>query len=106
MLAGAIVVLVRVQHALAHDPEHPEWNRWLMSQVNQNNGMCCDGSDTYVLGDNEWRTVRGHYEVLHDGAWQQVPDWALTKSHNNITGSALLWMWQGRVQCFKPGTFY
>jgi hypothetical protein len=108
-LAGAIVVFgvaVLSDKAWAHDSRHPEWNSWLMSQQNQSNAACCDGNDTFVLGDNEWRTNNGHYEVFHDGAWQAVPEWALTKSHENITGSALLWIWQGHVQCFKPGTFY
>jgi hypothetical protein len=109
VLAGTIVVFglsVLSQQAWAHDPRHPEWNSWLMSQQNQSNAACCDGNDTFVLGDNEWRTNDGHYEVFHDGAWRAVPEWALTKSHENITGSALLWIWRGHVQCFKPGTFY
>jgi hypothetical protein len=106
MLGGAMVILAFIQVAFAHDPNHPEWNSWLMSQHNQNNGMCCDGNDTFVLGDNEWRTANGHYEVLYDGAWHEVPNWALTQSQDNITGSALVWIWQGHVQCFKPGTFY
>lgn len=106
IVVGIIVVLVSIQKASAHDPKHPEWNSWLMSQHNQNDGVCCDGNDTFVLSDNEWRTVHGHYEVLYDGAWHEVPGWALTKTHDNITGGALLWVWQGQVQCFKPGTFY
>jgi hypothetical protein len=106
MLVGGMIVLVSTQKAFAHDPGHPEWNSWLMSQQNQNNGVCCDGNDTLVLGDNEWRTANDHYEVLYNGAWQEVPAWALTRSHDNITGSALLWVWHGHVRCFKPGTFY
>jgi hypothetical protein len=95
-----------MQKAFAHDPKHPEWNGWLMSQHNQNDGVCCDGNDTFVLTDKEWRIANGHYDVLYDGAWHKVPNWALTKTQDNITGSALLWVWDGHVQCFKPGTFY
>jgi hypothetical protein len=94
------------RQVLAHDSSHPEWNSWLMSQQNQNNAICCDGNDAFTLGDNEWRTNNDHYEVFHDGAWQAVPEWALTKGNENITGSALLWIWHGHVRCFKPGTFY
>jgi hypothetical protein len=103
MLVGALLIS---WSAFAHDPSHPEWNSWLMTQHNQNNGMCCDGEDTHVLADNEWRTVSDHYEVLNNGKWIEVPDWALTKTRDNPTGNALLWVWNGRVQCFKPGTFY
>jgi hypothetical protein len=109
LLAGAVVILgltAVAQPASAHDPRHPEWNGWLMSQHNQNDVACCDGNDTFVLADNEWRTNGDHYEIFHGGSWQVVPEWALTKSRDNITGNALLWMWQGHVQCFKPGTFY
>ncbi len=91
----------------AHVPAHPEWADWLMMQQNQNNGMCCDGEDTLMLDDDEWRTANlGGYEVRVDGHWQAVPDWALTRTRDNITGHALLWLWRGRVQCFKPGTLY
>jgi hypothetical protein len=100
MLVGAIVALLSIQKAFAHDPKHPEWTSWLMSQHNQNDAICCDGND------NEWRTNNGHYEVFYDGGWHEVPEWALTRSRDNITGNALLWVWQGHVQCFKPGTFY
>jgi hypothetical protein len=44
--------------------------------------------------------------VLHNGARMEVPASALTKSKENPTNGALLWVWNGKVQCFKPGTFY
>jgi hypothetical protein len=103
MLVGALLIS---WSAFAHDATHPEWNAWLMKQHNQKDGMCCDGEDTLALADNEWRTVGGHYEVLRNGSWTEVPDWALTQTRDNPTGGALLWVWKGHVQCFKPGTFY
>jgi hypothetical protein len=92
--------------ANAHDPLHPEWTDWLMSQKNQNNGECCNGQDTLVLSDSEWKVVGDHYEVFHNGTWMSVPRWALTQGTDNITGHALLWVFNMRVMCFKPGTFY
>jgi hypothetical protein len=79
---------------------------WLMAQRNQNDGMCCDGEDAVMLSDTDWRMKDGHYEVRFSGAWVTVPDWAQTVTPDNPTGSALVWIWQGRVQCFKPGFAY
>ena len=77
-----------------------------MSQTNQNNGMCCDGEDVIELSDNEWRIQGDHYEVLIRGKWTPIEPWMLTQSPENRLSNALLWIWKGRVQCFKPGTFY
>jgi hypothetical protein len=63
-LIAAMLCLMLMQWAFAHDPAHPEWNGWLTSQHNQNGAMCCDGNDTLVLGDHEWRIDKGDYEVL------------------------------------------
>ena len=106
LLAYGIAGLA-IRSATAHLPEHSDW---AATQFNQNNGQCCDGNDTIGLGDNEWRVVGhgtgSHYEVLHNGNWLIVPPHAMTKSKENPTGGALLWLWQTKVQCFKPGTFY
>jgi hypothetical protein len=92
--------------AYAHDAAHPEWNPWLMQQRNQRDWVCCNDEDVLVLADNEWRTVGDHYEVLRDGRWEPVPAWAMTTTGDNITGGALLWVLDGQIRCFKPGTFY
>ncbi len=101
----ALLLLIALP-ASAHDAQHPEWTPWLMEQRNQSGAACCDGEDVVRLSDSEWRTTGDHYEVWHNGGWMAVPDSAMTKSHDNIADGALLWMWQGKVQCFKPGTFY
>jgi hypothetical protein len=106
VLSLAWAVLGAISRAHAHDAKNPQWNNWLMAQKNQEDGICCNETDTFVLGDNEWRVVNAHYEVLHNGAWMEVPASALTKSKENPTNGALLWVWNGKVQCFKPGTFY
>jgi hypothetical protein len=90
----------------AHSVGHPELDDWLMAQTNQNNGMCCDGEDVIELGDNEWRVLGDHYEVVLQGKWTPIEPWMLTRSPENRMSSALLWVWKGHPQCFKPGTFY
>jgi len=92
--------------AHAHSVDHPELDDWLMAQTNQNNGMCCDGEDVIALSDTEWRTQGDHYEVVLHGRWTSIEPWMLTRSPENHMDSALLWVWNGHVQCFKPGTFY
>lgn len=40
--------------------------------------------------------------MLHERAWRDVPNRALTKTDDNIAGSALLWVGRGQIQCFRP----
>ena len=102
MCVGALLIS---WSALAHDAAHPELQSWLLSQHNQNVGMCCDGEDTLALADTAWRTLAGHYHVLRNGGWTEVPDWALSQTRDSPTGGALLRVGPRRAQCFKPGTF-
>jgi hypothetical protein len=102
----ALLFLAGVSVAHAHIPDQPDWTDWLMQQRNQKDAMCCHGGDTVMLSDTDWRMKGDHYEVRFGGVWMIVPDWARTVTQDNPTGSALLWIWQGRVQCFKPGFSY
>jgi hypothetical protein len=106
VLGACLICFGFAQPSHAHDQQHPEWIEWLMSQKNQYNGECCTGQDVTVLEDKEWAMKKDHYEVLVGRNWVPVPSWAITMRHDNITGSALLWVWQGHVQCFKPGFAY
>ena len=103
---AATLLLLCLGTARAHSRDDPELDDWLMAQTNQNNGMCCDGEDVIALSDSEWRIRGNHYEVVFRGTWTPIESWMLTRSPENRMGSALLWSWQGHVQCFKPGTFY
>lgn len=103
---GAMLLLPWLGIARAHSPDRPDLDDWLMAQTNQHNGMCCDGEDVIALSDNEWRVQGDHYEVVLHGKWTPIESWMLTKSPENRMSSALLWVWDGHPQCFKPGTFY
>jgi hypothetical protein len=103
---AAVILLLWLSIAHAHSADHPELDDWLMAQTNQNNGMCCDGEDVIALSDSEWRIEGGHYEVALHGRWTPIEPWMLTQSPENRMSGALLWVWKGHVQCFKPGTFY
>jgi hypothetical protein len=45
MLIGASLIS---WSAMAHDPGRPELTSRILGQSDQNNGMCCDGKDTFV----------------------------------------------------------
>lgn len=98
-----ISAVVRV--ASAHMPDRPAMDGWLMAQKNQLGDVCCDGDDTIRLSDSEWGTENGHYWVIHDGKKEIVADSQLSPGGNRLP-EALLWIWHGKVQCFKPSTFY
>jgi hypothetical protein len=102
IILGTAALICFAGYAWAHDPSG-KYTAWLMEQTNQNNGSCCDGTDSIFLEDDQWRIAGDHYQVFYAASWHDVPSWALTQSKENITGKAVLWLWAGRPQCFKPG---
>jgi hypothetical protein len=105
-LIAAVLFIGWVAVANAHSPEHPELNDWLMAQKNTLGSVCCDGDDVLQLSDSQWRIAGDHYEVNFRGVWETVPNDRLTQEPRNKLPNALVWIWQTRVQCFKPATFY
>jgi hypothetical protein len=105
-LVAAVTLTVWVAVAHAHSSDRPELNDWLMAQRNVLGSACCDGDDVMQLSDSEWRIAGDHYEVNFRGKWEPVPNSTLTQEPGNLMPNALVWIWQNRVQCFKPATFY
>jgi hypothetical protein len=106
-----IVLLIFIWAALgafafAHDPEHPELDRWYMSLKNKHKTPCCDISDGHAIQPDEWKSENGHYLVMLDGKWENVPDEAVL-DQPNLAQHAIVWrthLWNGMtIICFMPG---
>jgi hypothetical protein len=89
-----------------------DWNimapykEWVTSQHDQLGRWCCDIADGRPVDAR----IEGDHWVAHvtpekfDGEkdhWLAVPDEKITRNANP-TGSPILWLYQGRVQCFAP----
>jgi hypothetical protein len=89
-----------------------DWNvmmpykEWVTSQHDSLGRWCCDIGDGRPvearIADDHWEVhvTPKHFpdEVDH---WMAVPDEKITRNANP-TGTPILWMYQGRVQCFAP----
>lgn len=116
LLIGAVCIALAVSGAIsrahAHVGDRPDLDEWLMAQRNVLGGVCCNGDDTFQLTDSEWRIVGNaekgdrHYQVFFEHLWHDVGDGQLTEDPNNRLPNALLWWYQGQVQCFKPAWFW
>jgi hypothetical protein len=77
---------------------------WITSQHDGAGRWCCDIGDGRPV---EARTQGNHWQAHitpdhfpgETDRWQDIPDERIVKS-GNPTGVAILWMYQGRVQCF------
>jgi hypothetical protein len=106
---------------------HP-YAEWMTAQHDTAGRWCCDIGDgrpveAKIVGDHwEAHVTPKHFPDLAQtcaapqvgpgsdapckslgpqGVWMQVPDEKVT--HNvNPTGMPILWLYQGRVQCFAP----
>jgi hypothetical protein len=93
---------------MAHDPEHPELDRWYLNLKNKNKSPCCDMSDSHAVQPDDWKSENGHYVVMLDGKWKVVPEFAVI-DQPNLAQHALVWFspaWssEGRqILCFMPG---
>ncbi|HWT80866.1 MAG TPA: hypothetical protein VN203_09060 [Candidatus Acidoferrum sp.] len=80
-----------------------EWFNGLHSQK----GYCCSNSDGRVLSNVDWIVRDGHYWVLLEGRWTEVPDGAVLHEPN-LAGPTMVWPLyvDGRmvVRCFMPGS--
>jgi hypothetical protein len=111
----ALLAICFAMPAAAHDPNHPELNRWLES-LRSSKGPCCTHVDGIAVADPDWVTHDGHYRVRVPSwddrgrdmmIWVDVPDDAVI-TQPNLTGRA--WVWPVRmsngvtIRCFLPGS--
>lgn len=70
-------------------------------------GPCCSDADGAALSDAEWKSEDGHYRVMIDGEWRDVPDDAVL-TVPNLYGRTMVWPirgWGGlTIRCFMPGS--
>jgi hypothetical protein len=116
MTRGVVVALGLVLSGAAFAAPPPEgsddWNvmhpyaDWVRTQHDPTGHWCCDIGDgrpveAEIDGDH-WRVhvTPAHFPGETD-RWLPVPDEKIIRNANP-TGSPILWMYQGRVQCFAP----
>jgi hypothetical protein len=104
------VSLVAARLAHARDPDGRYANsplRGWFEQLASKKGRCCSDADGRALSDVDWTSHDGHYRVLIDGEWVDVPDDALITEPNRA-GPTMVWpTWldgHPQVRCFLPGS--
>ena len=90
---------------------------WVDKLQNPRGGVCCFNYDGQRLEDPDWR-IRddappdgfSSYQIKHgdDGAWHDVPDWAVVGMRNQ-DGIARVWWFRTNdgvtgIRCFLPGS--
>jgi hypothetical protein len=84
--------------------QHDDATRqWFDSLQNSRKVPCCSTSDGQRVDDADWRVNEdGGYSVRLNSEWIAVPPDALVTVPNRV-GYAVVWLWQGRIQCFMRG---
>lgn len=77
---------------------------WIRGLKNKSGMLCCDVADGRRLEDIDWRGEGdGTYSVRIDGTWIKLSaDQILTEP--NRMGVAMVWIFQGKITCFIPGS--
>lgn len=77
---------------------------WFDGLKNARGDICCALADG--ISDVIWESSNGHYRVLLDGDWIDVPDDVVLKIPN-LFGRTMVWPSKGKptfIRCFLPGT--
>lgn len=103
-----LIIFLNISHVYAHDPARPELNDWYHSLKSKSGMPCCDGSDSQAVAADDWKSVNGHYSVMIDGKWEEVPDRAVIEEPN-LAQKALIWRRESymngmTILCFMPGS--
>lgn len=80
---------------------------WFESLHSKNGEQCCADADGRVLSDVDWESRDGHYRVLLERRWVDVPDDRVI-TRPNLDGRTIVWPYylDGHpiVRCFMPGS--
>lgn len=106
MLIMTLLMMMTV--AYAHDKHYAvssEMKTWF-DGLRSGMGPCCSDADGNVVKDADWESRDGHYRVMIDKSWIDVPDNAVI-TQPNLYGRTMVWPVRGymgtSVRCFLPG---
>ncbi len=113
LLAGITLGAIAIADARGVHPPGP-LHDWFEAQHSVRGAWCCDVSDGYILGDDDWdnQGPEGAYRVRVGTTWYPVPEEAARdpKGGPNPTGSASVWYVTTpngvHIYCFAPGELY
>jgi hypothetical protein len=113
LVAGAVLLAWMAPARAAPPPiGSDDWNimapyrEWVTSQHDGLGRWCCDIGDGRPvearIDADHWlvHVTPAHFPGETD-RWMTVPDEKITRNANP-TGTPILWLYQGRVQCFAP----
>ncbi len=104
ILLFVLSLFVSMAHA-RDDGSHADapLHDWFTHLQNGQGMLCCEEADGHRLEDVDWRgEADGTYSVRVDGQWIKLAPEQIVKEPNRL-GSAVVWIWQGRITCFMPG---
>jgi hypothetical protein len=109
MIRIFIIAALLATPAFAHDDGRYSGSplKGWFDGLHSGKGPCCSYADGEVVADPDWTFEQGHYRVLLDGAWIEVPDDAVITEPNRA-GRTMVWPYRGpsgvEIRCFMPGT--
>jgi hypothetical protein len=112
VLAAALLACAAPAGASPPPKDSEDWKimapykEWVTSQHDTLGRWCCDIGDGRPvearIDDDHWvvHVTPAHFPGEAE-RWMTVPDEKITRNANP-TGTPILWLYQGRVQCFAP----
>lgn len=83
---------------------NPELHEWFDGIKSPRGVPCCSTSDGVKLEDPDWRIEEdGSYSVRLEGKWTPIPPDAVVTIPNRV-GYAVVWIFNGQLLCFMPGS--
>lgn len=111
ILAGVVLFLILLftGPAFSHDKHYAvssEMKTWFDGLKSGGGAACCSDADGNVVQDADWEFTNGHYRVMIDKNWIEVPDSAIIKEPN-LYGPTMVWPIRGylgvTIRCFILG---
>lgn len=109
MLIACLAIFLMSTPSMARDPDGRYANSPLKSwfdNLRSAKGPCCSDADGTALADVDWESKNGHYRVLINGRWLDVPDDAVL-TVPNLFRRAMVWPIYidgfPTIRCFMPG---
>ncbi len=104
LLGMTLMLAVRASHAGSNYPPGAvhDW----FDKLASGKGLCLF-ADGRTVGDPDWNTDKGQYNVRIDGEWYAVPNEAVVSEPNKY-GPPVVWPYKDfdgtvKIRCFLPG---